>query len=185
MLRPATPRAVVRLKSSIQANRPRFRPQIGDRCRNSVRDLCSGRRSERSSSTKCHVCSAARSRKSSESEKWCGRPDSNRHSSFEPRDFLTSYGFRRLALARSRCRLVCGLDYTFTVARSRFRCCPSSLYTFAPVVRPVRLARDCLLPVSPNLSSSAPRVSRRALKLLKSLASTNFATPALSTKSGT
>ena len=39
---------------------------------------------------------------------------------------------------------VWGLDYTFTVARSHLRCCPSSLYTFAPVVRPVRLARDCL-----------------------------------------
>ena len=25
-------------------------------------------------------------------------------------------------------RLVCGLDYTFALARSRFRCCPSSLY---------------------------------------------------------
>ena len=28
---------------------------------------------------------------------WCGRPDSNRHSDFSPRDFHTSYGFRRLA----------------------------------------------------------------------------------------
>ena len=109
---------------------------------------------------------------------WCGRPGSNRHSSFEPRDFLTSYGFGRLAWARWRVRLVCGLDYTFTLALSRFRCCPSSLYTFAPVVRPERLARDCLLPVSPNLGSSAPSVSRRALKLFKSLASTSFATPA-------
>lgn len=71
--------------------------------------------------------------------------------------------------ARSRFRLVCGLDYTFTLARSRVRCCPSSLYTFAPVVRPERLARDCLLPVSPNLSSSAPSVSRRALKRLSPL----------------
>jgi hypothetical protein len=112
------------------------------------------------------------------SDDWCGRPGSNRHSSFEPRDFLTSYGFRRLAWARSRFWLVCGLDYTFTVARSRFRCCSSSLYTFAPAVQLERLARDCLLPVSPNLGSSAPSVSRRALNLLKSLASTNFATPA-------
>jgi len=36
------------------------------------------------------------------SEGWCGRPGSNRHSPFEPRDFLTSYGFRRLAVARKR-----------------------------------------------------------------------------------
>jgi hypothetical protein len=100
---------------------------------------------------------------------WCGRPDLNRYSSFEPRDFHTSYGFRRLAWARSRIQLVCGLDYTFTLARSRLRCCPSSLYTFAPAVRPGRLARDCLLPVSPNLSSSAPSVSRRALNRLSPL----------------
>jgi hypothetical protein len=33
---------------------------------------------------------------------WCGRPDSNRHSDFSPRDFHTSYGFRRPASARSR-----------------------------------------------------------------------------------
>jgi hypothetical protein len=29
------------------------------------------------------------------------------------------------------------------VALSRVRCCPSSLYTFAPADRPARLARDC------------------------------------------
>ena len=97
---------------------------------------------------------------------------------FRAEGFSYHFGFRRLALARSRIRLVCGLDYTFTVARSRFRCCSSSLYTFAPAVQLERLARDCLLPVSPNLGSSAPSVSRRALNLLKSLASTNFATPA-------
>jgi hypothetical protein len=33
---------------------------------------------------------------------WCGRPESNRHRPFGPTDFLTSYGFRRLAWARSR-----------------------------------------------------------------------------------
>lgn len=75
---------------------------------------------------------------------WCGRPGSNGHSSFEPRDFLTSCGFRRRALARSRCRLVSGLDYTFILARSRFRCCSSSLYTFASAVRPRRLLLDHL-----------------------------------------
>jgi len=75
-------------------------------------------------------------------KKWCGRPDSNRHSSYEPRDFHTSYGFRRLAFRVFTHRLVCGLDYTFTLARTRVRCCPSSLYTFAPAVRPERLARD-------------------------------------------
>jgi hypothetical protein len=82
---------------------------------------------------------------------------------FRAEGFSYHFGFRRLALARSRIRLVCGLDYTFTIARSRIRCCPSSLYTFAPAVRLERLARDCLLPVSPSLSSSAPRVSPGAL----------------------
>ena len=48
-------------------------------------------------------------------EAWCGRPGSNRHSPFEPRDFLTSYGFRRLAAGANAHRPVCGLDYTFTV----------------------------------------------------------------------
>jgi hypothetical protein len=91
---------------------------------------------------------------------------------FRAEGFSYHYGFRRLAWARSRFWLVCGLDYTFTVARSRVRRCPSSLYTFAPAVQPERLARDCLLPVSPSLGSSAPRVSPGALKLLKSLAST-------------
>ncbi len=88
---------------------------------------------------------------------------------FRAQGFSYHFGFRRLALALSRFRLVCGLDYTFAIARLRFRRCPSSLYTFAPAVRPVRLARDCLLPVSPNLSSSAPRVSPWALNLLSPL----------------
>ena len=57
-----------------------------------------------------------------------GQPDLNRHSSFEPRDFRTTSAFAALPRARSHFRLVCGLDYTFTVARSRFRCCSSSLY---------------------------------------------------------
>jgi hypothetical protein len=109
-----------------------------------------------------------------------------RAAGLEPAQRFLTEGFSyqlRLSPPR-RCsaapRRVCGLDYTFTMARSRLRCCPSSLYTFAPAVQPVRLARDCLLPVSPSLGSSAPSVSRRALKLLKSLASTNSATPALS-----
>jgi hypothetical protein len=55
---------------------------------------------------------------------------------------LYHFGFRRQVWARSRFRLVCGLDYTFTLARSRFRCCSSSLYTFAAVVRPLRLAQS-------------------------------------------
>ena len=49
---------------------------------------------------------------------------------FRAEGFSYHFGFRRLAV-RVRARLVCGLDYTFTIAHSRFRCCPSSLYTFA------------------------------------------------------
>jgi hypothetical protein len=42
------------------------------------------------------------------------------------RDFLTRYDFHR-----RRKRVVCGLDYPFTItAQSGLRCCPSSLYTF-------------------------------------------------------
>ena len=37
---------------------------------------------------------------------------------------------------------VWGLDYPFTLAPSRFRCCPSSLYTFPQRVIPKGLARD-------------------------------------------
>ncbi len=49
---------------------------------------------------------------------------------FRPTDFLTSYGFRRSRRGRG----ICGLDYPFTLAPAtrgrRFRCRPSSLYTF-------------------------------------------------------
>ena len=72
-----------------------------------------------------------------------------RAAGLEPAQRFLTEGFSyqlRLSPPRLRAlahRRVCGLDYTFTVARSRFRCRPSSLYTFAPVDRPVRLARDC------------------------------------------
>jgi hypothetical protein len=36
---------------------------------------------------------------------------------FRAEGFSYHFGFRRLASARSRCRLVRGLDYTFTIAR--------------------------------------------------------------------
>ena len=75
---------------------------------------------------------------------------------------------------------VWGLDYPFTVSGflPGIRCCPSSLYTF-----PAGFSRAWLgiaiLQVSPNLSSSTPPVSRRALKFsFKSVASADFATPA-------
>jgi hypothetical protein len=51
--------------------------------------------------------------------------------------------FIPLRLSPPRQGRVRGLDYPFTVPHMRFRCCPSSLYTF-PEVLP-GLARDCHL----------------------------------------
>jgi hypothetical protein len=63
--------------------------------------------------------------------------------------------------------------------RFRLRCCPSSLYTFPPGLRPSRLRSG--LPsarpvkVFPNLSSSTPKISPGALNVVaKSLVSTEF-----------
>ena len=49
--------------------------------------------------------------------------------------------FVPLPLSPPRQGRVRGLDYTFTIPHARFRCCPSSLYTF-PEALP-GLARDC------------------------------------------
>ena len=65
---------------------------------------------------------------------WCGRRELNPHG-LAACGFSYHFGFRRPA------RRVRGLDYTFTIPHTRFRCCPSSLYTF-PEVLP-GLARDC------------------------------------------
>jgi hypothetical protein len=103
----------------------------------------------------------------------------------EPAQAFRPYGFSyQLRLSPPRLgafalRLVCGLDYPFTVAFThcgvRLRCCPSSLYTFPRSRAWLGIAT---LEVPPNLSSSASSVSQRALKLSKSVASTSFATPA-------
>ena len=66
---------------------------------------------------------------------WCGRGDLNPHDLLGSADFHTTSAF---AAPPKRVR---GLDYPFTLLRRRFRCCPSSLYTF-PEVLP-GLARDC------------------------------------------
>ena len=56
-----------------------------------------------------------------------------------PNGFSYPYGFHRRPL-----RAVCGLDYPFTLAPSRFRCCPSSLYTFPEAAFAAQgLARGC------------------------------------------
>ncbi len=83
--------------------------------------------------------------------------------------FSYHFGFRRLA---TRVR---GLDYPFTIPRERFRCCPSSLYTFPKISG---LGSGLPFKVSPTLSSSTPPVSRWALNFLKSAVSADFTTPA-------
>jgi len=101
---------------------------------------------------------------------WCGRGDLNPHDRLGSADFLTTSAFAAPP------RQVCGLDYPFTLLPRRFRCCPSSLYTF-PEVLP-GLARDChfrfprlwavLLRQFPDGHSSLP----------KSAVSADFTTPA-------
>ena len=113
---------------------------------------------------------------------WCGRRDLNPHGPCGPTDFRTRL---RLSPPLLSCRRVWGLDYPFTMSRICFpvvRCCPSSLYTF-PTGKLMASGRAWLgiamLQGSPNLSSSASPVSRRALKFaLKSDASADSATPA-------
>ena len=91
---------------------------------------------------------------------WCGRGDLNPHDLFRVCGFSYHFGFRRLA---TRVR---GLDYPFTIPRKRFRCCPSSLYTFP---KTSGLGSGLPFKVSPTLSSSTPPVSRWALKCLSPL----------------
>jgi len=53
-----------------------------------------------------------------------------RAAGIEPAQALRPYGFSYHFGFHRRREGVCGLDYPFTVARERGRCCPSSLYTF-------------------------------------------------------
>ena len=83
-----------------------------------------------------------------------------------------SYHLRLSPPCRSRRRQVCGLDYTFAMLKkllSQFRRCPSSLYTFPPESSSGRAWLGIAISQgSPNLSSSASPVSRRALKFCSS-----------------
>jgi len=87
---------------------------------------------------------------------------------FRPYGFSTNYGFRRPRLTKWGRRLVCGLDYPFTLA-SGLRCCPSSLYASPEQLFPGLGSGLPYGKVSPNLSSSASTVSRRALNQLSPL----------------
>ena len=109
---------------------------------------------------------------------WCGRPESNRHRPFGPRDFRTDYGFRCRASRSAACRRVCGLDYTFTLARPRLRCRPSSLYTFPCAFAP-GLGSGLPVTGSPEFGQFCTSGFPAGTQAFKSLASTSSATPAL------
>ena len=96
---------------------------------------------------------------------WCGRRDLNPHGPCGPTDFHT---LLRLWPPPLSFRRVWGLDYPFTISgfRSGVRCCPSSLYTF-PAVSGRAWLGIAISQGSPTLSSSAPPVSRRALKFFR------------------
>ena len=103
---------------------------------------------------------------------WCGRPDSNRHSSFEPRDFHTNYGFRRLASAFSRMPacLWSGLYLhpgAFALGAARLVSTPSLKPS-----GPERLARDCQLKGFPEFGQFYSSGFPEGTQMLKSLAST-------------
>ena len=85
----------------------------------------------------------------------------------EPSRALRPYGFSyHFGFRRRHRRSWSGLSLHL-LRIARVRRCPSSLYTFPQAVRP-GLARDRHLQGSPNLSSSASPVSRRALKFSSS-----------------
>ena len=112
-----------------------------------------------------------------QSNVWCGRRDLNPHGPCGPTDFLALYGFRRPRLIAARFG-VWTIPSPCPELAPGVRCCPSSLYTF-PAVSGRAWLGIAMLQGSPNLSSSASPVSRRALKFsLKSDASADSATPA-------
>ena len=86
--------------------------------------------------------------------------------------FIPATAFAALLLRVHAYQLVCGLDYTFTVVLSRVRCCPSSLYTFAPASRRERLARGCQLKGFPEFEQFYSLGFPKGTQRLKSLAST-------------
>jgi len=83
-----------------------------------------------------------------------------------PADFHAVCGFRRpdvTPFGELTPGLRSGLSLHPPPESPELRCCPSSLYTF-PAVFLARLGSGLPFEVSPNLSSSASPISRRALK---------------------
>ena len=97
---------------------------------------------------------------------WCGRWDLNPHGPFQPYGFSYHFGFRRRQLARGSWSGLSLHHYAGVIRR--FRCCPSSLYTFPCSGLGSGLPR---IEVSPTLSSSASPVSQASTQVfLKSAA---------------
>ena len=102
----------------------------------------------------------------SPSKIWCGRRDLNPHGPFKPCGFSCRLRLsppERDALGGLTPSLRSGLSLHHPPEAPELRCCPSSLYTF-PAGVSTRLGSGLPFQVSPNLSSSASPVSRRALK---------------------
>jgi len=111
-------------------------------------------------------------------ESWCGRRDLNPHGPCGPTDFHTLLRLSPPPTAFAMGFGVWTIPSPCPDLAPGVRCCPSSLYTF-PAVSGRAWLGIAMLQGSPNLSSSASPVSRRALKFaLKSDASADSATPA-------
>ena len=109
---------------------------------------------------------------------WCGRRDLNPHGPCGPTDFHTRLRLSPPPTAFAMEFGVWTIPSPCPDLAPGVRCCPSSLYTFPASFSQAWLG-IAMLQGSPNLSSSAPPVSRRALKFaLKSDASADSATPA-------
>ncbi len=87
---------------------------------------------------------------------------------FRPHGFSYHFGFRR------RPSDVRGLDYPFTLAVTRFRCCPSSLYTFPLAEAWLGIASEGF----PDFEQFCTQGFPGGTQWLKSDASTSSATPA-------
>ena len=119
------------------------------------------------------------SRRNADLRAWCGRPELNRHGQ-SPTDFLTNYGFHRRQPQLKQLPFV-----VWTIPSpclgSRFRCCPSSLYTFPRRHGERGLARDCHVKGFPEFEqfccASFPTRTQES-DFPKSAASTCSATPA-------
>jgi hypothetical protein len=97
----------------------------------------------------------------------------------EPAQAFRPYGFSYPLRLSPPPFGVWGLDYPFTLARARLRCCPSSLYTFPSGLAPVRAWLGIASQGFPEFGQLCiPGFPQEHSSRLKSVASTGFATPA-------